>query len=207
MKHIIDPNELIKQIPELAKAYMDLCFTAAQKNDGYYVWLDEDGEDWWLNIQTSLTKPVHIDKGFKIFPVEANRYTAVGKFFTAISEAMDFIVNYKPGQTTKTYAVDVHWDVAKTYYIEASSRDEAIKKMEKTPEYKDMIVHRVNSRFFIDAVTCAYSAICAHAVDEDLPDINYGVSKDFPIDPKNAKVAFDEIKKNIDQMEKMSEVE
>ena len=46
----------------------------------------------------------------------------------------------KKTKKTKKYAVDVHWDVAKCYEIEASSPEEAVQKMWDTINKGDVCV-------------------------------------------------------------------
>ena len=79
--------------------------------------------------------------------------------------------------------------------------------MKKSGEYDSKNILRANSALLKEVVSNAYYAVCSNANEEDLPEINYGVSKDFPVDPKNAKAVFDEIKTNIEQTTSLSEDE
>lgn len=80
-------------------------------------------------------------------------------------------------------------------------------KTETPDEMEKMSRHNSTSTFLIDVTTYAYYAVCSNAIGDELPEINYGVTKDFAVDPKNAKAVFDEIKANIDQVRKISEVD
>lgn len=98
-------------------------------------------------------------------------------------------------------------DVVEDVKKNIKKADETIKKMQSSGELNGKTVHNVTSAFLIDVVTCAYYAVCMRAIGEDLQDINYGITKDFPVDPKNAKAVFDEIKMDVDRANKLSEIE
>lgn len=98
-------------------------------------------------------------------------------------------------------------DVVEEVKKNVKSADEKIKQMESSGEMAKMSIHNSTSAFLIEVATYAYYAVCSNAIGDELPDINYGVTKDFAVDPKNAKAVFDEIKTNIDQVRKISEVD
>lgn len=98
-------------------------------------------------------------------------------------------------------------DVVEEVKKNVKSADEKIKQMESSGEMTKMSIHNSTSAFLIEVATYAYYAVCSNAIGDELPDINYGVTKDFAVDPKNAKAVFDEIKTNIDQVRKISEVD
>lgn len=98
-------------------------------------------------------------------------------------------------------------DVVEEVKKNVKSADEKIKQMESSGEMEKMSIHNSTSAFLIEVATYAYYAVCSNAIGDELPDINYGVTKDFAVDPKNAKAVFDEIKTNIDQVRKISEVD
>jgi len=85
--------------------------------------------------------------------------------------------------------------------------DKQLKEIRKSPEYDNFTKHNSTSSFLVDVVTLAYLAICNNAIDDELPEINYGINRDFRVDPKNAKAVFDEIKTNLDKAQKISEVD
>lgn len=98
-------------------------------------------------------------------------------------------------------------DVIESVKKNIKKADKTIKKIKSSGETQGMMIHNSTSAFLIDVVTCAYYAVCMKAIGEDIPDINYGITKDFPVDPKNAKAVFDEIKMNVDRANKLSEIE
>lgn len=96
-------------------------------------------------------------------------------------------------------------DIIKEVKKNIKEADKKIKELKKSGEYDSKNVLRANSALLKEVVSNAYYAVCSNANEEDLPEINYGVSKDFPVDPKNAKAVFDEIKTNIEQTTSLSE--
>lgn len=56
---------------------------------------------------------------------------------------------------TKTYAVDVHWDMAKSFEVEAKSREDAVRKIETA--IREGRIHVLKSGF--EAMEC-YDVEC-----------------------------------------------
>ena len=98
-------------------------------------------------------------------------------------------------------------DIIKEVKKNIKEADKKIKELKKSGEYDSKNVLRATSALLKEVVSNAYYAVCSNANEDDLPEINYGVSKDFPVDPKNAKAVFDEIKTNIEQTTSLSEDE
>lgn len=84
---------------------------------------------------------------------------------------------------------------------------ETLKDLEKDGKLAGKTAHNANSQFLIDVTIAAYTAVCSNALGEDVPEINYGINKEYRVDPQNAKAVFDEIKKNVDEIQKLSEVD
>jgi hypothetical protein len=98
-------------------------------------------------------------------------------------------------------------DVKKEVEKSVKAARKAIKKMKEEGKLAGKTAHNSTSPFIIDATTAAYTAVCSNALGESIPEINYGITKEYRVDPKNAKAVFDEIKSNTDQIQKLSEVE
>lgn len=98
-------------------------------------------------------------------------------------------------------------DIIKEVKKNIKKADKQIKELKKSGEYQSKTILKANSTLLKEVVSNAYYAVCSNANEDDLPEINYGVSKDFPVDPKNAKAVFDEIKTNIEQTTSLSEDE
>lgn len=98
-------------------------------------------------------------------------------------------------------------DIIKEVKKNIKEADKKIKELKKSGEYESKNVLKATSALLKEVVSNAYYAVCSNANEDHLPEINYGVSKDFPVDPKNAKAVFDEIKTNIEQTTSLSEDE
>ena len=98
-------------------------------------------------------------------------------------------------------------DVKKEVEKSVKAARKAIKKMKDEGKLTGKTAHNSTTPFIVDATTAAYTAICSNALGESIPEINYGITKEYRVDPKNAKAVFDEIKSNTDQIQKLSEVE
>ena len=98
-------------------------------------------------------------------------------------------------------------DIIKEVKKNIKEADKKLKELKKSGEYESKNILKATSALLKEVVSNAYYAVCSNANEDDLPEINYGVSKDFPVDPKNAKAVFDEIKTNIEQTTSLSEDE
>lgn len=88
--NIIDLDRVLELNPKLQKAYKQLCGDAWENHDKCDVWIDEDGEDWWLNLEQHDDGVCGLDKGFKICKLNA-RKPVVDMFFEAINKANRFL--------------------------------------------------------------------------------------------------------------------
>lgn len=98
---------------------------------------------------------------------------------------------------------DVKEDVEK----EVEKAEKKLDELKSSDGLKGKTAHNATTPILIDVVTAAYIAVCSNALDEEVPEINYGITKEYRVDPQNAKAVFDEIKKNTDQIQKLSEVD
>lgn len=98
-------------------------------------------------------------------------------------------------------------DIIKEVKKNIKEAKKQIKQLKESGELKQKTKHKCTSEFWIDVATYAYFAVSSSAIGDQMPEINYGTTKDFPVDPKNAKIVFDEIKNNVDNQQNISEVE
>ena len=98
-------------------------------------------------------------------------------------------------------------DIIKEVKKNIKTAKEQIEQLKESGELKQKTKHKCTSEFWIDVATYAYFAVSSSAIGDQMPEINYGTTKDFPVDPQNAKIVFDEIKNNVDNQQNISEIE